>query len=324
MAPCKIDVHHHIIPPAFAKAWSEDPKQSQGMKLPPWTPEHSLEFMKRHDIGFSIVSLGAPATSIGSGESTTSFCRQMNEYSAELCKQYPDKFGFFATLPSLEDTEGCIGEIRYAVEELGANGVNILTSYGDKYLGHADFQPIWDELNRLKTVVFIHPGIESPIDAITEPGMLPKPIFDWTHETTRAAIHLISTNTLKPRPGVKVILPHGGGTLPYIANRVAQLGSAFKLFADGKTAEEFLEEVRGFYYDVAFAGYEEPLGLLLGFVKPGHLLYGTDYPFGREDMVKQQLDALGKVLEVQSEGVAQSVYRDAAAQLWPGLAKLER
>ncbi|KJZ75228.1 hypothetical protein HIM_05422 [Hirsutella minnesotensis 3608] len=320
VASPKIDVHHHIIPPAFKKAWEDNPALSQGFKLPSWSPGESLEFMQRHNISTSILSLGAPATSMGvDGHAVAAFCREMNRYAADLCKQHPRKFGFMATLPSLEDTAACIEELCYALDELGADGVNLLTSYGGKYLGHPQFGPVWDELDRRSAVVFIHPGLETAGDPIREPRVLPAPIVDWTHETTRTATHLITTGTFRRHAACKIILPHGGGTLPYVARRVATLSAAFGLVDGGKTAEEFLDEARSFYYDVAFAGYQEPLRLLLDFAKPGHVLYGSDYPFGREAMVEEQLKAVDKIIDMRVD--ADDIRRGAAIRLWPRLGR---
>ncbi|PHH89657.1 hypothetical protein CDD83_5575 [Cordyceps sp. RAO-2017] len=322
MASRKIDVHHHILPPAFKKAWDDNPALSQGFKLPPWSAEHSLEFMERHGIATCMLSLGAPATSMGrDGASVAAFCREMNRYAAELCRQHPGRFGFFATLPSPGDTAACLAELAYALDELAADGVNLLTSYGGKYLGHGDFGPVWAELDRRAAVVFVHPGLETAGAPIGEPRTLPAPLMDWTHETTRTATHLIATDTLRRHPACRVILPHGGGTLPYIAHRVATLGAAFGLLDGGKTADEFLDEARRFYYDVAFAGYEEPLRLLLDFARPGHVLYGSDYPFGREAMVAAQMEKVDAVLEGRQDGGL--VARAAAVKLWPRLEACE-
>ncbi|KAI0850838.1 hypothetical protein F5Y00DRAFT_260288 [Daldinia vernicosa] len=314
MATFKIDVHHHIVPPEFRKGGENPTLVGQGLRLPPWSPEKSLDFMDRHNISVSILSMGAPATSISSdSREVAAFCRRMNEYAADLCQQYPGRFGFFATLPSPEDSETCIQEIRYALEGLKAEGVSLLTSYGGKYLGHQDFRSVWDELDRLAAVVAIHPGFETASEAIQEPVPLAKPIFDWTHETTRTAAHLITTNTMKTHPACKVILPHGGGTLPYVANRIAQLGAAFG--ATEKTADEFLEEARHFYYDTALAGYDEPLRLSLDFAAPGHVLFGTDYPFCREDIIAKQISKVDTILEGRKD--AEMVAYAAATQLWP-------
>ena len=286
------------------------------MRLPPWSPEQSLEFMSKNGIGTSILSLGAPATSIGKNSAEVAgFCREMNEYAATLRDQHPSQFGYFATLPSLNDTQACVEEIRHSIKVLRADGINLLTSYSGKYLGHPDFRPIWDELDRHGAVVFVHPSLEGTAGIIQEPRPLPSPILDWTHETTRTAVHLIMTDTLRSHRECKVILSHGGGTLPYIANRIAHLSAGFHLM--DKSANDFLDEAKSFYFDLAFAGYEEPLSLLLDFALPGHVLYGSDYPFGQEAVVIPQLRNIDKALNMRDDALL--VARDAALRLFPRL-----
>ena len=272
--------------------------------------------MARNNIRASILSLGAPATSIGKSEAeVVAFCRAMNEYAASLRDQSPAQFGFLATLPSLENTEACIAEIQYSLRTLNADGINLLTSYDGRYLGHPSFQPVWSELNRHAATVFVHPGLENAAGSIKEPQSLPAPLFDWTHETTRTAAHLITTNTLQSNGQCKIILSHGGGTLPYVANRIAHLGAQFHL--SNKSAEEFLAEARSFYFDTAFVGYEEPLQLLLQFARPGHVLYGSDYPFGSEKIIDAQVENIDRVL--RNRGDAMSIAQGAALELFPRL-----
>ena len=294
--------------------WDKNPVVSQGMKLPPWSPDQSLELMDRNNISASILSLDASATSIGKDSvEAASFCREMNDYTAFLRDQHPSQFGFFATLLSVEDAQACVDEIRYSLKVLKADGINLLTSYGGKYLGHPNSQLVWNELNKHAAVVFVHPGLEGMEGAIKEPWLLPRPIFDWTHETTRAAAHLITTDTVRTLRDCKIILSHGGGTLPYIANRIAQLSAELRLM--NKSAEEFLDEAKSFSSDLALAGYEEPLQLLLNFARPSHVLYGSDYPFGRENIVAAQLQNIDKVLQRRED--ASLITRDAALKLFP-------
>ncbi|MCJ1326000.1 hypothetical protein MMC10_002663 [Thelotrema lepadinum] len=316
MTGLKIDTHHHILPPRFVDAWSKNTAVSHGRKLPPWSPEQSLEFMDKHGIQAAILSLGAQATSIGQDRTeVATFTREMNEDMAALRDSNPARFGFFACLPSLEDTAACVDEIQYALDVLHADGINLLTSYGSKYLGHPDFAPVWNELNHHAAVIFLHPGLDG-MEGIQEPRPLPSPILDWTHETTRAAAHLIMTDTITTH--CKVILSHGGGTLPFVANRIANLSSM--LGQVEKSAEQFLEETRGFYFDLALAGYKDQLRLLLEFAKPEHILYGTDYPFAREHVIAPQLQAIDEELANRSD--AQMIGRDAALKLFPRLAAL--
>ncbi|KAL4943389.1 hypothetical protein BDV06DRAFT_190140 [Aspergillus oleicola] len=269
--------------------------------------------MSRHGIGSSILSCPMPLAVINQNATeTATLAREVNEYLASLRDKYPTQFGFFAALPSAEDTDSCIDEIRYALDVLKADGVGLMTSYKDKYLGHPDFEPVWRELNTRKAVVFTHPTMEDIPKSIREPFVIPRPLVDWTHETTRAALHLILANTLRRHAAdCRIILSHGGGTLPFVAGRIAELDMMTS--ASGKSSGEILDEARSFYFDLALVEGAMPLQLVFDFAAEGHVLYGTDYPCIRDDTVAKQWDA------VDGEALLAST-RKAAETLFPRLA----
>ncbi|KAL2860718.1 amidohydrolase family protein [Aspergillus lucknowensis] len=314
MGPLKIDTHQHVFPPLLKNAIAENPNLPKGLPSVEWSPKTTLEFMSRNNIGTSILSCAVPLAVLGQGNASkaATFARKVNDYLASIRDRYPEQFGFFAALPSLEDTDNCIEEIRYALTTLKADGVSLFTSYNDKYLGHPDFEPIWAELNTHAAVIFTHPTIEGSMEkAITQPFTIPPPIVDWSHETTRTAVHLILTNTLRRFDACRIILSHGGGTLPFVASRVAD--SDIQTRISGKSREEFLEDAKRFYFDLALVGHPMPLGLVLGFAETGHVLYGTDYPFVGEDAVAEGWQSVG------DEGLVLETRR-AAQALIPRLA----
>lgn len=160
----RIDVHHHIVPDFYSEAVESNGDDPSGWPTPRWTVQQAKDSMSLLDINTAIVSITAPGTKIYEGdiEKGRIFVRKLNNYSANLVKSDPKKFGFFASLPSLLDVEGAIDEIEYAHSVLKADGFTLFTSYGHgQYLGHVSFQPIWVKLNMLKAVVFIHPS-EAP------------------------------------------------------------------------------------------------------------------------------------------------------------------
>jgi predicted TIM-barrel fold metal-dependent hydrolase len=265
--------------------------------------------MERHNISHSILSCPIPLTilNLPSAAEIASLARETNAYLATLRDAHPSKFGFFATLPPLTDTEAAIAELKFALEDLKADGVILFTTYGDKYPGHPDFAPVWEELEEHKTVVFVHPTMEDMSNMIAEPLRIPRPIMDWTHETSRAALHLIVTDTRRKYPSVKVILSHGGGTLPYIAFRAGELSQVIGV--GGKTADEIVEEARSFYFDTAFVGFEGPAQLLASFAKPGRVLFGSDFPFANDKAMEKQYGGVDKI-----EGLG-----NAVAELFPRL-----
>ena len=287
------------------------------MTLPVWSTSLSLDFMNRNGIGTTILSLSAPRMSVVKGEKEAiSLCRKANEFAASIRDENPSRFRFFATLLSLDAVSICVEEIAFAFDVLKADGVILNTSYDHRYLGHSDFRPIWIELDRRLAVVFIHPTINTETGALTSP-YIPQPLIDFPHETTRTAIHLILSNTIRDHRNCKIILSHAGGTLPYIATRVFHL-IADEKFSD-KSTDECLEEAQSFYYDLALAAYSHTLDLLVKFAKPDHILYGSDFPFAREITSSPQLDFLNRC--TLPDEVDFSIRRGAALKLFPRLGK---
>lgn len=326
----KIDVHHHFIPDVYIAgssmphpprvfrltsyvAYDSDPS---GWQLPRWSVNASLEHMDANGTDVTILSLTAPGTSILQGPAASDLARKINLQVAKIRDENPTHFGFFATLPPLaQDVEPVLKEIRYALDVLKADGVTLYTRYGTRnhYLGHATFKPVWDLLDERKSVVFIHPTHSVHTDLINP--SLPQPVIDYPHETTRTAVDLLISNTVKEHPNVKIILSHAGGTLPFLATRAAHL--TFDASLSSKDPEEFLEEARSFYFDLALSGNPWTVRFMLDFAKPGHVLYGSDFPYAPTKTIETHL----KLLESadMSADIRHSIDRGSAEGLFPRL-----
>ena len=277
--------------------------------LPTWSAEGTLNLIEEVGLASVILSMGHPVHPYVQDQSQVGpVCREINEETAKIRDDHPDKIGFLATLPPMDRAETCVEEVRYALDELKADGVIIFSSYTKRYLGHPDFRAVWAELNRRKAVVLIHPGFEG-MDPIEEPRHFAPTVIDWTHETTRTAVHLITTGVTRQFPDVKIILSHAGGTLPYVVRRAANLCCRIRLV--DMTEEEFVEEARSFYIDVAFSAHDPQLRLLREFVKPGHVLFGSDYPWEHGPVVTEQLAATDRVFSSET--------LEAGLQLFPRL-----
>ncbi|TMG79451.1 MAG: hypothetical protein E6H75_00860 [Betaproteobacteria bacterium] len=150
--PYRIDVHHHLMYPGYL----EEVSGRRAGSTFKWSPEMSLEDMDKSGIAVSVLSLIQPSAVTGEVEKGRRIARLSNEYGAQLARDHKGRFASFATLPLL-DTEGALKEIGYALDTLKAEGIGLMTSYQDKYLGDASFAPIWEELNRRKAVIYTHP-----------------------------------------------------------------------------------------------------------------------------------------------------------------------
>ncbi len=227
----------------------------------------------------------------------------------------PSRYGFLANLPSLTDKELALAEFKYAVDELKADGVTLFTRYGDgnNYLGHPDFKYIWEEIGKRGTVVFVHPT--HPVDLHLVNPLLPQPVIDYPFETTRTAVDLIVSKRIREYPHVKIILPHAGGTLPYLLGRPA---SVMPYLSKDHHTDEIFDDARNFYYDTAVSGSENVLTVLEKWAKPGHVLYGSDYPYAGPGIIKFHNDGLENY-PFKDKNITTAINNGAALELWPRL-----
>ncbi|KAJ7180172.1 hypothetical protein C8R43DRAFT_391203 [Mycena crocata] len=283
--PRKIDIHHHFFPPTLNKAKSNS---NVGFRTPaanlPWTHELSLRFMDASSIDVAILSF--PAISSGFvGQENREQTRHRNCAMADICRAHPARFGFFATLPFLDDIEGALAEIAYALDELEADGIGLASSYGEgmsaTYVGDDRYDPIWRELNERSATVFLH-GAQTPSSTPYPHAFLGVPIVEVPNETFKAAAHLVVTGRKRKYPDVRTILAHLGGSTPFLAARVAVLSGHMGCTL---SPDEIIEDFKSFYYDTALSAHETTLSAMETFVSPDRILFGTDFPAVGSEMV---------------------------------------
>ncbi|KAI9928667.1 hypothetical protein ASPWEDRAFT_149251 [Aspergillus wentii DTO 134E9] len=314
----KIDVHHHFYPPVLREAIDAAGGDPSGWYLPPWTLALDQEINRIMNVSTTILSVTAPGPVIAKEPSAAAqLARECNLYASQIRDANPKQYGFFASLPSLFDTDLALEEIRYALDILNADGVTLFTRYGDgnNYLGHDAFIPIWAELSRRNAVVFIHPT--HPVDLNLINPSMPQPMFDYPHETGRSAMDLITSGRLRQNPGCKVILSHAGGTLPYLIHRSATMLPCMPADRNiGISRDEILETAREFYFDTAISANEVTLQALFAFAKPGHVLFGSDFPNAPKDAIVRFTRFVEEELP---DGVTVEVQRENALELFPRL-----
>ena len=218
--PHRIDVHHHIVPPAQRKMNIE---RQGGKGGPAWSVQMSLDDMDKAGVAYSITSILNPGPWYGKiEESSRRLARECNDYAAKLRSDHPNRFGIFAAIAPV-DVEGSLKEIEYAYGTLKAEGIALWTSYDGKYLGNETFVPVLEELNRRKAVVYVHP---TPADCCAKViGAVPPSAIEYATDTTRTVASLIFE---KPRsavkfPDIRWIWSHSGGTIPFLTSRFTRL-----------------------------------------------------------------------------------------------------
>jgi 6-methylsalicylate decarboxylase len=290
----RIDVHQHVVPPFWAKelpAHGGDPSGPRSgdpshTVLPQWSPETAIDLMDSQEIATGMLSLTAPGIVGWDKAERREMARRVNEYTADLVDRRPDRFGNFATLP-LPDVDGALSELEYALETLRADGVILLGNYTEEYLGDPVFEPLWAELDRRQSVVFVHPGLPlPPMDGVAGP------LVDYPFDTTRTAVQLVLNGIVDRYPGARIILAHAGGFVPYAAHRFAELAHVFR--SDAAEPADTLASFQRFYFDTALSSSPAALPSLEAFAEHGHILFGTDFPFAPTDVVAaftRKLDA---------------------------------
>jgi predicted TIM-barrel fold metal-dependent hydrolase len=172
-----------------------------------------------------------------------------------------------------------LAEIERALDGIGLDGVNVLTNVAGVYLGDASLEPVMAELNRRKAVVFIHPTSPACWEC-TSLGY-PRPMIEFPFDTTRAVTNMLLSGSFTRHPDIRWIVPHAGGTLPFLAPRIA--GISAMLGADDPAA--VLAQLRRLHYDLAGSANPPVVAALLGFVERSQVLYGSDWPFTPEQIV---------------------------------------
>ena len=269
-----IDVHHHAIPPVYATALRGS-VPIPGVDYPTWSPEASLEVMDRNGIDVAVLSITAPGVHFGDLDQTRRLAREVNEYFAGLIQRHPSRIGAFAILP-LPDVAAAKAELAYAIDELGLDGVGVLTSYGSRYLGDAEFEPLLAEIAERGLAVHVHPATPPTPGPVTFD--LPPSLYEFTFETTRTVASLLFNGVLDRLPAMRLILSHAGGTLPMLAKRITY-GPTIGAYLAERQPTDLIGSLRRLYYDIAMSANEFALPALTVLASPDHILFGSDYPF---------------------------------------------
>lgn len=281
--------------------------------------------MERCHITKSIFSITHPGTNLipGDHQAARVLARKCNDYAAEVKQRRPDKFGYFAALP-LPDVEGALAEIDYVFTNLQPDGVCLLTSHEGIYPGDPQFDTVFEELNRRKAKVFMHPTVpcimheESLISAIPT-KRLPQGICEYFFEEARVIFNLLMSRTPSRFPDIQFIMPHAGGAFPPIVERFARFGKV--VFGDAQEVTSLdIKRIlqQHFYFDLTGFVLPDQIHGLLRFVGPDRLLFGSDYPYTRYASVVELSGELDSDLisVIPNEKDRQDMYGGNAKELF--------
>jgi predicted TIM-barrel fold metal-dependent hydrolase len=304
-----IDVHHHYGPPTWVAAMKGNPMLQSANTT--WTPEKSLEDMDRGGAAAAVLSITNPGLYIGDKAQANRLARECNDFGAKVVQAHPTRFGLFAAMP-LPDVDATLKEIAYAYDQIHADGVAFMTSYGDTWLGNAAYRPVMDELNRRNAVVFVHPtAADCCRDLSYAPGVQPASM-EYGTDTTRAITAVCFNGDAVRCPNIRWIWSHGGGSMPFLAGRIAGAAGNFKQ----QLPNGLMPELKKFYYDLAGAANAGVVASLRQLVSADKILFGTDFPPGGHILETAQTI---RSLNMFSEAELRMVERENSVGLLPRL-----
>jgi predicted TIM-barrel fold metal-dependent hydrolase len=308
-SPRIIDMHHPYASPSYIASLAAKGVGNNLARFEGDTPEKHIAEMDKVGVATAML-VQYSGFWFGDVDQARRDAREVNEWGAErMVAAYPRRFGLFASLP-LPDVDGSLREIEYAFDTLKADGVSVITSYDNMWLGDASFDPVFEELNRRRAVVFTHP---------LEPSCCKNPLqgvgpttLEYPTDTTRAIINLLVGGAASRYPAVRFMFSHAGGTLVSIAQRILGDQATADSLAKPAEADSRLHHLRRFYYDTAGSANPIQLQALKLLVPTSQMVFGTDFPLAPLGGTVTGVRTSGFTAEEQ-----RGVYRDNILRILP-------
>lgn len=281
-----VDVHHHFYPKFLMDAWAAAPDgdwvaYKTLFMAPPytgWTPESAVNLLDTSGIATAVLSLPAGTIGFLHGAEHAHMARAVNEYATRLAQDHPGRFGLFALLP-MPDIAASLGEIAFSLDQLGATGIAMMTSYGNRWLGHPDFDPVLAELNRRNAVVHVHPKAPPCCTNLVQSNpWAESSLLEFPFDTGRTIFDLLQSGSLVKYPDIQWIFSHIGGVIPILAGRLRDVGPGFWKDLNTVAPHGIDHEFQRLYYDTAASAYEPSMRAALAYLRPENLMFGTDHP----------------------------------------------
>ncbi len=280
-----IDVHFHAAAPMWINAHSK--AGGEARRFAGWSPAKAIEDMDAQGCTAAVASITSPGVWVAGSKDPVRLARECNEYMARMVSDYPGRFGMFALLP-MPDIDASLKELAYVLDELKADGIGLLTSFFDKWLGDPLLDPFFEELNHRKALVYTRPTVADCCkDLLAD---ITPPAIEYGTDTTRGIAQFVFSGASQKYAHVPMIFSHAGGTMPFLISRFINLGA-------GKfrhvTKDGFLSEAGTFFYDTAASPLAGPMLALRNTAPVSQILFGTDYPYNDFEWTASRLENNG-------------------------------
>jgi aminocarboxymuconate-semialdehyde decarboxylase len=319
-----VDIHAHYFPPDYvqaARAHLTDPgvpPDATGF-LTSYEPldndpvftgalDERLGLMDAAEISIQVLSYSAGNVWHPDAATRSELVSRFNDGCADVVHRHPERFRLFANMP-LPFVDRAMAETTRAIQLPGYVGVSVCTHTGGIPIDDPRWAPLYEMWNDLGTVVFVHP------DGFCAPDVLGGHFLGWAlgavFDDTIAAVRLMASGTLERYPGITWIIPHCGGTLPFLMERIDRVWHSYRHLLTAASPPR--ESVKRLLVDSAFP-WPEGLRFTMDVLGPRALLFGTDFPFAnRADLSRAREDVVRS--GIPSDDVAHVLFRNAGVCL---------
>lgn len=269
-----IDTHFHAFPGKFLELIPEAQNDVRGVGFHAFDHREYLNVMDQYGIDIGVLSnTGGRIEKGGDRAKALDLCKILNDSFADAHAKHPHRFKAFARLPMI-DSDDCVRELQRCIKELGMHGVMMPTNLAGKYLDESEFKPFWDALAAEGKPLFLHPA-NAPCQANWNKYSLHQKIL-WPTDSTLALARIVYCGVLDRHPNLKLIASHLGGMILLYLDRLN--------WREGnpecqKEPEEYFKKI---YYDTAGPIRAAFIKLVYDTVGADQILFGADYPHGRD------------------------------------------
>jgi predicted TIM-barrel fold metal-dependent hydrolase len=266
-----VDFEHHYIPAELGRRLGMDPATKEAVRTRGATVHSQLFDIEAQirDMDRGGVDMAVQSCILG-WDTPLENCRLINDSTAKLQKDYPDRFTGLAHAPVL-DGPG-LRELDRAITELGLKGATISSQVNGLPLDAREFIPFYDLMSRLGAPIFVHPALSPKGYALMQDYMLPV-ILTREFDLGLAVTRLIAGGVIERYPDLQFVFAHFGGGMAGYKERIARSSYRFKL---PKSFDDYFDRL---YFDMAgFEGSPSALRCALEVIRPARMVFATDYP----------------------------------------------
>jgi predicted TIM-barrel fold metal-dependent hydrolase len=237
-----------------------------------------LELMRGHGIDV-LVSSSEPLSVTGwQIDDAVEAARVLNEGKALAQERHPDSYIGLATLP-LQDPARALDELEHSVAELGLGGVCFPSNVQGAPITSPELMPVYERIEELGVPLFLHPTASIARERLRDYGL--DYVIGYMLDTSVAALNLVFSGTTRRYPDLKIVHPHLGAVLPYLAGRID-----FEYKTPWAGNEELpsppSDYLRAFWTD-SVSETPGSLRMALDFYGEDRVLFGTDFPWWKPE-----------------------------------------